>query len=476
MIEFFRESLHVLLLLAGGCIAAWASAHALLNKRDPRSAAAWVAMIVFFPFFGAFLYALLGVNRIRMRARRLHDLPRDFDTSEPLSGASVPGDGFLDPAFLNLARLGQAVSQQAIVRNSHIEPLENGDRAYPAMIAAIQAARSSVWLASYIFEVKGAGAAFVDALVAARDRGVEVRILVDGIGDLYAWPRASASLSKRGLAVARFLPPGPRPPAFSINLRNHRKLLLVDGAVGFTGGMNIRSRHLKGQRLQPDVADIHFMLRGEVVAQLAQVFKRDWHFTTGESLELSPVEPIDGNSACRVIMDGPSEDLDKLIWMLVGAIALARENICIMTPYFAPPRELIMAIQTAALRGVKVRILLPAHNNFSFMTWAAVHAIGPLLRTGAEVAFVEGPFVHSKVFIVDAYYAQIGSSNLDHRSLRLNFELAVEVYDPEFASLLQDYFERMAKRAMPMNFRQWRARSLPRRLRDGAFWLLSPYI
>ena len=177
-----------------------------------------------------------------------------------------------------------------------------------------------------------------------------------------------------------------------------------------------------------------------------------------------------------MIVDGPDEDLDKMMWVLVGAISLARSSIKIMTPYFIPPRELTVALQTAALRGVEVSLILPARNNFRFMTWAAMHGMGHLLKTGVKVHFFEGPFVHSKLFLVDDYYAQIGSSNLDPRSLRLNFEMAVEVYDHAFGRRLAEHFDASLSASRPLEMEEWRNRSLPRRLRDAGFWLFSPYL
>jgi cardiolipin synthase len=183
-----------------------------------------------------------------------------------------------------------------------------------------------------------------------------------------------------------------------------------------------------------------------------------------------------GDAECRVIVDGPNEDLDKLLWVLVGAISLARSSIKIMTPYFLPPRELTVALQTAALRGVEVTVILPVTNNFAFMNWAATHALGDLLEAGVRVAFFEGPFVHTKFFLVDDYYAHASSSNLDPRSLRLNFEMAVEVYDQDMGQHLAAHFNASLARSRIYTLADWRRRRLPARLRDAAFWVFSPYL
>ena len=476
MAALLSESFHLTLIAVTLTASLTASAHALLNKRDPRSAAAWIALCMLFPVIGVLAYLALGVNRIRTRARRLHDLPLDVPASIPLTNVPDADETAIDPRYRNQAALGRAVSQQRLCWGNHVLPLVDGDMAYPAMLDAIAGAQQSIWLATYIFDTRGAGRAFVDALVAARARGVEVKVLVDGIGELYSWPLVSRALGNHGLSVARFLPPGFSRPAFSINLRNHRKLLIVDGRRAFTGGMNIRTKHRSVGPHAAKVRDIHFAVDGAVVAQLAAVFANDWRFTTGEQLRVPDPMRSDGMPACRVISDGPNEDLDKILWLLVGAISLAQHRIVMMTPYFVPPRELLVALQTAALRGVKISLLLPQTNNFQFMNWAAMHAIGPLLKTGVEVQWCRGRFVHSKLFVVDDYYALIGSSNLDQRSLRLNFELAVEVFDGDFAGRLTAYFDAMRADADTQSLKSWASRALPVRLRDGFCWLFSPYL
>ncbi len=219
-------------------------------------------------------------------------------------------------------------------------------------------------------------------------------MLLDGFGELYSVPRVGAALRRAGIEVQRFLPPRLLPPNFSLNLRNHRKILVVDGAEAFTGGMNLRTKHVSGSEGQPPrVIDVHFHLRGPVVAQIERVFRADWAFCCGRLPLVAPgPQVLSGDAAeCRVIVDGPDEDLDKLLWVLLGAISLARTSIRIMTPYFLPPRELAVALQIAALRGVAVTIVLPAHNNFPFMTWAAMHSIGFPAENGRQGVFPGRP-------------------------------------------------------------------------------------
>ncbi len=263
-----------------------------------------------------------------------------------------------------------------------------------------------------------------------------------------------------------------------VNLRNHRKLLVIDGRVAFTGGMNISDRHLVGSATRP-VVDLHFSVAGPVVADLQKSFLEDWYFTTGEFLddpacfpELSAV----GSSLVRGIADGPDREYRKLQWIIIGALSCARERVQIMTPYLIPGRSLISALATAALRGVEVTIILPQKNNLPFVHWANRAFLPELLRFGIRIFYHPPPFVHTKLFLVDGVWGLIGSANLDPRSLRLNFELNLELYDPEFCGTLETHFLGALLLSRQVHVAELAGRSLLEKLRDGAAKLFSPYL
>ena len=450
------------------------SGHALLNKRDPRSALAWIAMCVALPFLGVLLYYVFGKNRIKTRAQRMQCDNTDLtdDLAQNYQSAGVL------PDYENLVRLSEASSNRPLLGGNTVEALHNGEEAYPAMLLAIAQAQSYIYLTSYIFESRKIGQQFINALSDAKERGVKVKVLVDGVGEKYDFPFISRRLRKKNIAVALYLPPTLFPPNLTINLRNHRKLLLVDGEVGFTGGMNIRQNHIRKDNPKGFV-DIHFSILGPVLRQLEGVFINDWLFSTGEQLIWNTnTRQLDSSDdmSCRVLLEGPNEDIDKLTWVLVGAISLAQRSLRIMTPYFLPSRELEVALQTAALRGVDVSVVLPGKNNLPFMTWATNHILPSLIATGVKVYHSPGPFVHSKLFVVDDYYVQLGSSNLDPRSLMLNFELMVEVYDQDFGKRMGDHVRSAVDEANIITGADLRHRGLVRRLRDAFFWLFSPYL
>ena len=469
----------IAIVLFHGVLAPLTALHALLYKRDPRAAFGWIAVCVLFPLFGPILYLFFGLNRARGRAQKfdLGNLTFGYERGRAID-IRFPLPDSVRAEYRKLAHVGQALSRYPLCTGNAGIVLENGEAAFPEMVEAIDRAESHVLLTTYILDTDRSGEAFQNALARARERGVRVRVLIDGFGDWYSHPRASRALARAGIEVARFRPPALFPPSLSLNMRNHHKILVADGATGFTGGMNISDRHcLDDPGRQRPTADLHFRLAGPIVGQLQAEFLRMWHFTTGreEDFPVAP-EKSAGNLDCRTVTDGPDEDLDRLTMLLIAAIAEARESVRILTPYFLPPRELIGAIQAAVVRGVDVTIVLPAENNLPFVHWATRNMLWEVLFRGAKVFYQPPPFNHAKLFVVDGYYSLIGSTNWDPRSLRLNFELQVEIYGEAFATGLIDYIDTAAARGRAVTLDEVDGRRLPERLRDSACWLFSPYL
>lgn len=460
-----------------------ASAHAVIYKRDPRSATLWAGLVWMFPLVGAVLYFMLGVNRIRRRAVLLRGNREPF--AAPSGAARVETEQLPDllPASArHLEALVGAMNQvlsRPLLAGNHVTPLVNGDEAYPAMLEAIRAAQRSVSLSTYIFDRDEAGRAFAAALGEAVRRGVEVRVLIDATGTRYSWPPILGLLRREEVRHARFLRAFPFTRLLTMNLRNHRKFLVVDGRVGFTGGLNIRAGHWLTRRPANPVQDLHFRVDGPVVAQLQEVFADDWQFTTGETLRgecwFPPLPPA-GPVLVRGIADGPDEDFDKLRWMLLSALAVARRSVRVATPYFLPEPALISALNVAALRGVNVELLLPERSNLPVVQWASRAHWWQVLERGCRLWLTPPPFDHSKLVIVDDCWSLVGSANWDPRSLRLNFEFNVECYDPALAGQLNKIFTAKLERARPVTLEEVDARGLPARLRDGVARLFTPYL
>ncbi len=455
-------------------LAVTTAGHALLFKRDGRSVILWVGFIILLPLLGAGLYWLVAVNRIRRRASALRPQPAGH-------GDSVVGKPAKPPYALRLlATLCDRVSPFPLSGGNTITPLENGEVAFPAMLDAIEHARHSVALATYIFDDDPLGQRFLGALAAAAGRGVAVRVLIDAVGQRYSRRRMVPVLRSAGIRAAAFMPVRVPRDLASFNLRNHRKLLVIDGHTAFTGGMNIRVGHLTATAGVSPIRDLQCRVHGPVVAQLMRVFADDWTFTTGEDLSgeawFPELSTFGDGVPARAIPDGPDEHFEALKLVLQGALAEARRSVVIVTPYFLPDAALISALNTAALRGVDVDILLPEHNNLRLVQWASHAQYGQLLDRGCRIWHSPPPFDHSKLMLVDDEWVLVGSTNWDPRSLRLNFELNMECYSPALGNTLRNWFERRRIEARQVTLKDIQEQPFAFRLRDSTARLLIPML
>lgn len=447
--------------------------HVLLYKRDTRAAMGWIMAALFVPYGGPVAYYIFGINRVRTRAQGIR--PHFFAVTYEVGQGTV-----VLPAAIGkgLQTVGQRITGRKLSSGNEVEVLHDGAQAYPAMLSSIEQARERILLATYILKTDHTGMAFADALSAAAARGVEVMVLVDGVGEFYSWPRPSKMLRKRGVNVGRFLPPRILPPSIYMNLRNHRKLLVVDKEIAYAGGINISDDHVAVRDKPMKVSDIHFGLRGPVISDLAGVFLDDWAFATGQKIERrEPAAPRpDGEARCRVIADGPDDTLDALALCIEGVVGGAQDSVDVMTPYFLPSRELVSALQSAALRGARVRVVLPGKNNLFYMQWANRNLLAELIERGVQAYYQPAPFCHSKLLCIDDEYCLIGSANLDPRSLRLNFELGVEIFSTSLSAKLRAHVENVVAISEPITSEELSSRSTPVRLRDSLVSLFSPYL
>ena len=463
-------------------LAVIASVHAILSRRDVRSTLGWVGVIWLVPVLGPVLYSVFGINRIKRRATQLRAGGLQFTSDGQRTAEDVATTEQVAAAahhLVALERLVRRVTERALTRGNSVRPLVNGEEAFPAMIGAIDAAERTVALSTYVFNHDPAGEMFVAALARAVRRGVEVRVLIDAVGARYSRPPIAAALRKRGIQVARFLRTVLPWRMQYMNMRNHRKLLVTDGRVGFTGGMNISKGNFVRRFKRAPVQDVHFCVTGPVVAHMQAVFAEDWAFTAGEVLAgegwFPPLEPV-GQVLSRGVSHGPDIDIDKLPVVLSGALSCARESIRIVTPYFLPDESMINALNVASLRGVDVRIVLPEVNNLPPVAWAATAQLPPMLERGCRFFLSPGPFDHSKLLILDGVWSLVGSANWDPRSFRLNFEFNLECYDRDLAGSLARLADDKAARGRPITLADVARRGLPTQLRDGIARLASPYL
>jgi len=477
---------HILAVLSIA-MGATAAIHAAMTKEEVRAAIGWVGVIILSPIVGAVLYAVAGINRMRRASLSLQrsaffqknafgDL-----TSFDADGDSVAAQ--LGGRFRAMKTLGDRVASHPLTTGNTIERLETGDAAYAAMKAAIDGAERSVILETYIFDRDPIGLRIADALIGAAKRGVAVRVLIDAVGARYSVPSIMGYLKEGGVTVDLFngfIIMGLRLPY--ANLRTHRKILVVDGRVAFTGGMNIRQGFTREFAADDCARDTHFLVTGPAVADLFNAAAADWRFSAEETLKgeaWSIATPINAPGApvmMRVITSGPDRSLETNHKMLMGAFSVARRSIRIMSPYFLPDRELISALVTAARRGVEVDIVVPAANNLKLVDHAMTAQFDQMLKNYCRIWRASGAFNHSKLMVIDGAWAYVGSSNLDPRSLRLNFEVDLEVMDRGFASTLEAHIGAILENAEPVHLSALRARPFWVRLVEKVLWLGSPYL
>lgn len=451
--------------------------HILLNKRNVRSAIGWVGVVLLSPVVGGLAYYFLGINRIKQQAKKIRD-PFKVDTLSLPSPLLSDVNANQFPHISYFQKLGCGLGLGDYTQGNHFNLLVNGDEAFPAMLSAIRGAKKSVALSSYIFDYDLAGQKFIEALVAAKGKGVEVYVLIDDVGIRYSRKKMTRELSKRGIRAVSFLPAFSKGTFRYFNMRNHRKMLLVDGEVGFVGGMNIRHGNVLKEDPENPIQDIHFRVEGKILKQMNDVFQTDWEFTTGEKVNL-PFEPkssVERNAYARVVADGPDDQEEKLRWLVLAALSMATSSLQIVTPYFLPNEELVDAMQMAALKGVRVELILPTKSNLFWMDAAMRSYFKDLLKRGVQIFLNPEPFDHSKMLLMDRHWAMIGSANWDERSFCLNFEMNVEIFDFELNQTLSGHFEQKKSRCREIGLKEVKQWPLSRILIQDSLRLFYPYL
>ena len=455
----------------GTALALAVTVHALMRKRRVSVAVAWVGLAWLSPLFGTVLYLMFGINRVTRRARRLGTKP-----SEALEPPSVE-DAVVPHTLWPLDRAVRRITGLPALAGNTVRLYRNGDQAYPAMLAAIEDARESLVLTSYIFRDDPTGRTFCAALAAAKARGVAVRVIIDGIGGGYFRARAYRRLHAAGVPAGLFMHSALPWRMPFLNLRNHKKLLIADGRLAFTGGVNISQPNRLATRPDHPIRDTHFRLEGPVVEQLMMAFASDWAFVDGEILDGPPWFPDlapAGPTIARAVTSGPDADVEKIESVILHALNGARESVRVVTPYFLPDEVVMSALALAAERGIAVDVVIPRRSDHVFVDWATRAHVPPLLKSGVRIWLDEPPFDHSKAMVVDGAWCFVGSANWDMRSFRLNFELNVELYDTAMAAELDRFIQgKMETRLVLADILDL---PLALRLRDAAARLMLPYL
>jgi cardiolipin synthase len=464
---------HIRAWLTVGWIAylAWLGVWIVLQKREPVATLSWLISLAALPYLGFLIYHVFGPQKItRHRLRRAR------------ARVELPGhDADGDPDSAELARLGHAVTGLPPTTARSVELLVDGAATYAALLDAVRSARHHVHLEYYIYQPVHTGRALRDALLERARAGVAVRVLLDAVGSSKTPSSFFSELTEAGGELSWF-----HPMHFGriwerpwLNLRTHRKIVVVDGRIGFAGGINITDEENEGLRADA-YRDLHLRLEGDVVRSLQLVFAEDWVYATGKrdflgELAKSMPDPRPGSIAAQVITSGPDSDWEAIHRLHVGAIHAARNRVWLVTPYFVPGEAAKMALTSAAFAGIDVRLLVPRQSDSRLVTFAARSYFDTLLAAGVKV-YEYGPrMLHTKALLVDDDLCMIGSANFDSRSFRLNFEVCLLFRDPAVAAGLARLIEHEFANAPRV--REERARPfLQARLPEAFARLLSPLL
>jgi cardiolipin synthase len=452
-----------------------ATVHILLHKDDVKSSIGWIAFVFLSPFLGAILYILLGINRIKRKGTRLR---KKSTISEKYSAENASKN--LPENYKQFVTFGYNVYPQNFVFGNSIEPLQNGLEAYPEMIKTIQNAKKEILISSYIFDCDSETDKFLEAFETIIKNGVAVKVLIDGIGTLKFFHRSIEKKLARikGLEYGIFLPPYIPVSIPFINLRNHRKIMIIDGKTAFFGGMNLSKKNVLIYDQENGILDITFEIKGHVIDQITEVFKNDWEFATGKKFQplskcLSDTEA--GTIPARIIPDGPDSKNGTIELITHGAINTASKKILIVTPYFLPENNILTALEMAAMRGVDVDIIIPDKSDYNFVDRAAESNFLRLVKSGVKIYRTSRPLDHSKIFVVDSEWIFIGSANWDVRSFKLNFESNIEIFSKSLAKELTAIAESKKGKAKFTTAHECKMLPLLKRIRNSAYRLLTPY-
>jgi cardiolipin synthase len=448
------------------------------KKRHPASNIAWILTIVMLPFLGSLLFVLFGINRVQRRAVHKRRITEEIGSSLPeLSQYHlVAGEG-LNPQQDCLMRLSHRIAGTLPTLGNRIELLTDTNRTLGLIEQAILSAKESLHLEYYIWQPDRTGTRLRDMLIEKANDGVTIRFLYDTFGSMRLSNRFLKPMRDAGIEVASFLPGTTFRERWSINLRNHRKIVIVDGRTGFTGGMNIGNEYLGKDPHLGFWRDTHLKITGPCVLQLQQVFAEDWCYATGEELvhpDLFPHPDESGSILAQVLAGGPSGDVDVFFAILFATINEAREQILLSTSYFVPPSSLATALESAAYRGVKVRLMVAGKAEYQWTVLAGRSYYDSLLKAGVEIYEYERGLQHAKTLTIDGNWSFVGTPNFDARSLLLNFEVGVVMYDKNSAIQLESQFDDDVKHSRRIDPARWPSRSAWNVMGENVSRLFAP--
>jgi cardiolipin synthase len=453
----------------------------LIDIRNPTKAIAWILVITFLPLLGLLVFGVFGKN---FRHTRRFSRKEKKDLQQLREITFVPRTEALPDHKELLAKSGivkllENNNKAQLTFNNRLQVLEDGEATFSAIFEALEQARDHIHLEYYIIEEDELGKRLRDVLVQKAREGLEVRLLYDSVGSWSLSRKYLRSLEEAGVETSEFMPV--RFPRFAnrINYRNHRKIVVVDGKIAFVGGLNVADRYLHGA---PDIGywrDTQLRLQGDAAKSLQSVFLTDWYFANGELLEgdsYYPAHEVSEGPLVQITSSGPDSDWASIMQAYFAAIATAEKNIYISTPYFIPNEAISVALKTAALRGVDVRLLIPQRTDYALVTLAQFSYVEEFLRAGVRVYAYKKGFNHGKLMMVDGLFASVGTANMDLRSFDQNFEVNALLYDAKATEQLEATFFQDLEESIELELKSYRSRPRSRKLKEGISRLLSPIL
>ncbi len=421
------------------------------DRRDPVKSLAWILVVGLIPVLGIVLYVLFGHDHRKEKIFNLKEI-RDLDQLVKLSDEqlhrinNLPDDApeaIADNRDIITLLLNN--NKSVLTLNNRVRILRGGRDTFGAIYTALKAAKESIHLEYYIFEDDRVGKKILKILADKAKQGVEVRLIYDDVGSWSLTPKFNHRLRKAGIMVYPFMPVVFPWLTSRINYRNHRKIIVVDGKVGFTGGINVAERYLRGNHLGP-WKDTHMMIEGEAVNMLQAIFITDWYFVSKKQLlndrKYFPRSEIKEECPVQIASSGPDSDWASIMQAFFAAITKAKKYIHITSPYFLPNQAILTALKVAALSGIDVSVIIPSRSDSKIVYWATRSYIPELMEAGIKVHLYQRGFNHSKVFIIDGKFGSVGTANMDIRSFEDNFELSALIYDQKIAMQLEEYFQK----------------------------------
>lgn len=452
----------------------------LTKKPWPVSTVAWVLVIVTMPFLGALLFLVFGINRVARRVRRRHAAAQFVTRGLPqLASHHLLLTDDLNPTQRSLLVLTERVAETKATSGNRVQLYADTKQAFEAIQAAIDQAQKSIHLEYYIWQPDKIGTRIRDKLIARAQANVKVRFLYDALGSMRLTEAFLEPMRRAGIQVAPFLPGRSLRERWSINLRSHRKIVLIDSAIGFTGGMNVGDEYLGKNKHFGYWRDTHLKLEGPAVQQLQEVFATDWYFATDEELnagEVFPQPEAVGRVDAQVLAGGPDRAESVFHSTFFAAINEAQHRITLATSYFVPTPALCTALETAALRGVKTRVLVSGPVTY----WTSYHACrsfyDELLNAGVEIYEYRRGQQHAKTLTIDGCWSLVGTPNFDARSVFLNFEVGLALYNTGLAEQLEDHFDQDLADSVRIERSEWKKRSTWERVKENSCRMFAPVL